>query len=59
MDHGENDIDKPRKRSLTELTLGWIAERLRKSQELKDAIQSGKYEVDSKKVAEKFVNDEQ
>jgi anti-sigma28 factor (negative regulator of flagellin synthesis) len=47
-----------KKRSLTELTLGWIADRLRKSEELKASIESGKYNVDSKKVAERIINGE-
>ena len=52
------EIKEPqkKKRSLTELTLGWIADRLRKSEEIKSSIESGKYSVDSQKLAERMVN---
>lgn len=41
---------KPRKGSLTELPLGRIAERLRKTDSLKEVVRDGKYDVDPKKV---------
>jgi anti-sigma28 factor (negative regulator of flagellin synthesis) len=46
----------PKKRSLTELTLGWLAEKLRRSEELKAQINSGTYTVNTEKIAEKIVN---
>lgn len=50
--------EKPgRRRSLTELTLGWIAERLRKTEEIKAAVRSGAYQVNSEKVAASIVSD--
>lgn len=52
-----NAEQKPRKRSLTELTLGWLAERLRKSDEIKEAVRQGTYSLDTKKVAESIVNE--
>lgn len=48
---------KPRKRSLTELTLGWLADRLRKAEDIKEAVNQGTYNLDSKKIAESIVND--
>lgn len=58
-----NDADttnpaKPRKRGLTSLTLGWLADRFRRAQVLKEKIENGTYSVDSKKVAASLVNEE-
>jgi len=47
----------PRKRSLTALTLDWLAERLRRSERIKSELESGSYSVDSKKVAASLLND--
>lgn len=58
MENQENNDKKPKKRSLTELTLGWIAERLRKTEAIKEAIHNGKYDVDSKRVADSLVKPE-
>ena len=57
MEHNGQD-NKPKKRSLTELTLGWIAEKLRKSERIKEQIEKGTYSVDPKKIAQKMVNPE-
>jgi anti-sigma28 factor (negative regulator of flagellin synthesis) len=54
----EQQEPQKKKRSLTELTLGWIADRLRKSDELKQSIESGNYSVDSKKIAQSIVSKE-
>ena len=42
---------KPRQ-SVTSLTLGWIAERLRRAERLKKEISSGAYQVNSSAVAQ-------
>ena len=56
MDQNSN-ADKPRKRSLTEVTLGWIAERIRKTEKIKAELQTGAYKVDSQKVASAILNE--
>ena len=48
---------KPRKRSLTSITLGWIAERLRKAELIKQQVEDGTYNVDSEKVAAAIANE--
>lgn len=48
----ENDsTQKPRKRGLTSITLGWIAEKLRRAEKIKHDLAEGTYKVDSEKVA--------
>ena len=53
-----SEEDKPKKRSLTSISLGWIAEKLRRAEEIKKAMQDGTYKVDSTKVAKALVNKE-
>lgn len=48
----------PRRRSLTSLTLQWISERMKRSEELKDRVNSGEYSIDSEKVAASLVNND-
>jgi anti-sigma28 factor (negative regulator of flagellin synthesis) len=50
--------EKPRKRSLTSVTLQWLAERMRRSERIKTAINEGTYQIDSAKVAASIVNEE-
>jgi len=47
---------QPKKRSLTSITLGWIAEKLRKAEKIKEEIKSGSYKVDSEKIAASIIN---
>jgi anti-sigma28 factor (negative regulator of flagellin synthesis) len=49
--------EKPRKRSLTEVTLGWLAERLRKTEKIKAELEKGNYKVDTEKVASAILNE--
>lgn len=46
-----------RKRSLTSIALGWVADRLRRCEELKEQINTGTYEVDNEKIASAIVKD--
>lgn len=49
--------DKPaRKRSLTEVTLGWLAERMRRAETIRASIEKGDYKVDTRKIAESIMN---
>lgn len=51
--------NKPkRKRSLTDLTLGWIAERVKRTEKIKKEIANGEYKVDSQKIASAILNEE-
>lgn len=52
----DNNNQQPRKRSLTEITLGWLAERVRKAEKIKAEVAKGSYEIDSKKVASAIIN---
>ena len=56
MDDNKDNEAKPKKRSLTEVTLGWIAERFRKAESIKHAIQNGQYDIDTEKIAKSIVN---
>jgi anti-sigma28 factor (negative regulator of flagellin synthesis) len=47
----------PRKRSLTSLSLQWLAERMRKAERIKAEIAAGKYSVSSADVAESLVSE--
>ncbi len=53
-----NNGKTPRKRSLTELTLSWIAERLRKKEEIREKLENGTLEVQSDKIARAILSDE-
>ena len=57
MENNSNE-QKLKKRSLTDLTLGWLAERLRKAEKIKEQVKSGAYQIDSSKVASAIVNKE-
>lgn len=46
----------PKKRSLTSLTLGWIAERVRRAEELKEKVRSGSYNINSSSIAKALVD---
>ncbi len=51
------DQGKP-KRSLTSLSLEWLAERVRKAEKIKEQILQGSYQVDPDKVASSIANEE-
>ncbi|MCO6432169.1 MAG: flagellar biosynthesis anti-sigma factor FlgM [Deltaproteobacteria bacterium] len=55
-----SDTKPGRRRGLTDLTLGWLAERFRKAESIKEKIESGSYRVDTERVAASILNvDEQ
>ena len=57
-DADNNDGAPPRKRRVTDLALQWLAQRLRKSQQIKERVDNGTYAVDSSKVAASIANEE-
>ena len=59
MDDNNSQQPKPaRKRGLTSVTLQWIAEKLRRTAQIKEELERGTYRVDSNKVAEAILNGE-
>jgi anti-sigma28 factor (negative regulator of flagellin synthesis) len=48
----------PRKRGITSLTLQWLSEKLRRTEQIKEALNKGTYQVDSSKIAEAILNGE-
>jgi anti-sigma28 factor (negative regulator of flagellin synthesis) len=48
----------PRKRGLTSVTLQWLAEKFRRAQRIKSELSTGKYQIDSDKVARAILNTE-
>lgn len=58
MSNADSSETAPRKRSLTEITLGWLAERIRKAEKIKAEVASGTYQVDSSKIASAMVNED-
>ena len=45
----------PRKRSLTAMTLTWLAERMRKAERVRCAVEKGEYRVNSEDLARSIV----
>jgi len=58
MSHNESMKPQQRRRGLTSVTLHWIAEKVRRAQQIKDELQRGTYEVDSNKVAKAILSGE-
>jgi anti-sigma28 factor (negative regulator of flagellin synthesis) len=55
-DSQNNDQPKPRKRGITSVALGWLAERLRRVQQIKEELANGAYQVDNERVAAAIVS---
>ena len=47
---------KPKHRSATSITLGWLAEKLRHTEKVKEQVKSGTYRVDSSALARSLLN---
>ena len=58
MEENSTNNAVPRKRSLTEITLGWLAERVRRAEKIKEQLDTGSYKVDSNKIANAIANGE-
>jgi anti-sigma28 factor (negative regulator of flagellin synthesis) len=52
---GNKDSIPRRKRSMTTLNLQWVADRCRKARKIKEKLDSGTYQVDSRQVASSMV----
>lgn len=57
-DKAQEERRTGRKRSVTSMTLGWLAEKMRRTQELKERVSSGTYRIDSEKVAAALINED-
>lgn len=51
----QNQEQPRRKRSMTLVKLGWLAERVRKCERIKQQIEAGTYHVDAHDVAESIL----
>lgn len=58
MSNSTNEKQQPRKRGLTSLTLKWISEKLRRSEQIKEKIERGEYKLDSQKIANSILNED-
>lgn len=54
----ESPSKASRRKGVTSLTLGWLADRLRRAEKIKEQIASGAYQVNSAKIAESILNQE-
>ncbi len=54
-----NEKPQPRRRSLTSLTLNWLADKVKRSEEIKQKLAEGTYSVDSRKIAAVIANKEE
>jgi len=48
----------PRRRGITSLSLGWLADQVRRAQRIRQQLEKGTYKVDSEKIAASIVNAE-
>lgn len=51
----ENPQKPPRRKGLTSLTLQWLADKLRRTDKIKEELSQGTYEIDSSKVAKAII----
>jgi non-homologous end joining protein Ku len=54
-DNSNGNAHQPRKRGLTAMTLQWIADKLRRTDRIKEELSAGTYQVDSAKVAQAII----
>lgn len=57
-DQENAEVKQPRKRSLTSVTLGWVAERLKRAEKIKKEVEKGTYQVKSEAIAAAIMNEE-
>lgn len=59
MEQPKEESEKPRrKRSLTSVTLEWLAEKIRIKERIRSQVESGTYNVNSSDIAKAIINDE-
>ncbi len=56
MDDNNNQTQQGRKRGLTSVALQWLAEKMRRTERIKEELERGTYQVDSSKIAEAILN---
>jgi anti-sigma28 factor (negative regulator of flagellin synthesis) len=54
----DSEKAKARPRSITSLTLKWMAERVRRAEKIKKQVAKGKYRVNSEEIAAAIINEE-
>ena len=54
----EPSESRPRKRSLTSVTLGWIAERIARADRIKKAVDEGNYKTNPEEIASSIIGKE-
>ncbi len=47
-----------RRKGITSLTLGWLADRVRRAEEIKAQVASGAYKINSSNIAASILNQE-
>jgi anti-sigma28 factor (negative regulator of flagellin synthesis) len=55
-DNNSNPPKEGRKRGLTSVALQWLADKMRRTERIKEVLQRGTYQVDSSKIAEAILN---
>lgn len=55
----ENESKRDPIRSMTQLSLDWLAKRVRKARNIRERIHNGQYDVKSQEVARRLVHDEE
>ncbi len=55
----EPSENKPRKRSLTSVTLGWIAERIARADRIKKEVAEGNYQTKPEEIASSIIGKDQ
>lgn len=52
----ESPAKPKRKRSLTEVSLKWLADRVKRAEEIKQKLERGEYSINSDRVAASLLN---
>lgn len=55
-EQAESEAKNPRRKGVTSLTLGWLADRMRRAEKIKAQVASGAYQVNSSQIAASILN---